>query len=54
MTNKIETVCEQLSALFQEFAKEMIALKEELADLQVQSNKHESLKDELKNVLNRY
>lgn len=54
MTNKIETVCEQLSALFQEFSKEMRSLKEEIADLQIQSNKLESLKDDLRQIFNKY
>ena len=54
MTNKIESVCEQMASLFHQFACEVRSLRDEMAELQIQSNKHETLKDELKELLNKY
>ena len=50
MTNRLETALEQVGNVFIEMAKEIRKLKEEIADLQVQVNKHETINDKLATV----
>lgn len=42
MTNRLETALEQVGNVFIEMAKEIRALKAEIADLQVLVHKHET------------
>ena len=54
MTNRLETALEQTANVFMEMAQEIIALKEEIADMQIKVNKHETLNNELRNAFNRW
>lgn len=47
MTNKLETSLEQTSNVFLEMAKEIKKLREELDELQILVNKHESIGENL-------
>ncbi len=54
MTNKLEIALEQVGQVFLEMAKEIKNLKEEIADLQVLANKHESMNHELGKIFNTF
>ena len=49
-TNRLETALEQTASVFMEMAKEIRALKEEIADIQVLVHRHESINCELARV----
>lgn len=54
MTNKLEVALEQVGQVFLEMAKEIKSLKEEIADLQVLTHKHESLNHEMGKIFNSF
>lgn len=45
MTNRLEMALEQTGNVFMEMAKEIRALKEEIAEMQVLVHKHETIND---------
>ena len=50
MTNRLELALEQTANVFMEMAREIRALKEELADIQIMVNRHESINQEISNI----
>ena len=54
MTNRLEQALEQVGNVFIEMAQEIRKLKDEIAELQVLVNRHETVNDKLAEIFRNY
>ena len=54
MTNRLEMALEQVGGVFIEMAKEIRCLKEEIADLQVQINRQETVNEGISKIFHQF